>query len=289
MYKIRPLQRSDLEDVLEIARNTWDGYDYLPYSFDSWMSDPNSHTACIEQDGHVVALANLHVIENGKTGWMEGLRVHPKHRGTGLASALTNHVVKAGQDLGVHRLRYTTATENTESLHLGARIGMQRMFTLGVYWHENPASTDWLHSTGPQIVALAPEELAPLIEKSDLIPHKVVVYDWKAVDASLEGLRSIAGFSKLWAQVGKGKLESFSLGFSHETRPGLEWSFSIYAQDKDSFLDHLSHHLQLAADASCVGLFVVFPQKLLEVLRGLDWIERHEDEDIGLAFLERVL
>jgi ribosomal protein S18 acetylase RimI-like enzyme len=289
MYEIRPLHRSDLEDVLEIARNTWDGYDYLPYSFDGWMNDPTSHTACIEQDGHVVALANLRVIENGRTGWMEALRVHPQYRGKGLASALTDHVVKVGQDLGVQRLRYTTATVNTESLHLGARIGMHRMFTLAVYWHENPADTSWRHSTGPEIVALAPEEIAPLIDESDLFPHKVVIYDWKAVDASLEGLHSIAGFSELWTQVRNHKLESFSLGFSHETHSGLEWSFSIYARSDDGFLDHLSHHLRLAAKAKCVGLFMVFPLQYLEVLRKLDWIERHEDDDIGLTFLERVL
>jgi len=133
MRHIRFLRETDRDDILEIAKHTWEGHDYLPYSFESWLKDKNSHTAAIEQDGHVIALANLRVIEDGKTGWMEGLRVHPDHRGMGLAKALTNHVVQNAAELRLERIRYTTATDNLESLRLGESVGMSRRFNLGKY------------------------------------------------------------------------------------------------------------------------------------------------------------
>ena len=289
MYDIRPLEASDWDDILEIAKNTWSGHDYLPSAFKSWISDPASHTACIELDNHVIALANLRIIENGRTGWMEGLRVHPDYRGKRLASLLTDHVVEKARSLGVERLRYTTATVNTESLHLGMKIGMERRFDLGVYWHGRPADIRWFHSSGPKIVEITPDELHPLAEESGLIPHNIIVYDWKAVDATIQGLRGLAEFSTLRVQVSDETLESLSIGYPHETRHGLEWALTIYARSTTGFLDQLSQNIALATELDCYGMFMAFPQQFLDNLWSLSWVRRDEDEDIGLTLLERVL
>ncbi|TFF92588.1 GNAT family N-acetyltransferase [Candidatus Thorarchaeota archaeon] len=286
MYEIRSLKESDREDILEIAGHTWGGYDYLPYSFNGWMSDPDSHTACIEQEGHVVALANLRIIENGRTGWMEGLRVHHEHRGKGFASLLTDHVVETGQKLGVERLRYTTATTNVESIHLAKKLGMERMFDLAVYWHGDPTEIKWSHYE-KGIVEMGPGELHSLLIQSRIVPSNIIVYDWKAIDSSTEGIMKLAELSKLWAQVEEGEVTSFSLGFSHDTLHGLEWSFTIYTHDINGFLDHLSHHIELAQEAACDGFFMIFPTRFMEPLRSFDWIEQHED--IQLTLFERLL
>jgi N-acetylglutamate synthase-like GNAT family acetyltransferase len=288
MHEIRVLKETDREDIQEIARHTWGGYDYLPYSFDHWMSDSDSHTACIEQDGHVVALANLRIIEDGRTGWMEGLRVHPDYRGRGLASTLTDHVVKTGQKIGVERLRYTTATTNVESLHLADKIGMERRFDLAVYWHSDPTEIKWSHHD-KDVKEAGPKELHSLLKQSQMVSGNVIVYDWKAIDASAQELTGLADISKLWTQVEGGNITSFSLGFSHDTLHGLEWSFTVYARDVRAFLDHLSHHIGLAVEAGCDGFFVIFPTMFTETLRSFDWIERHEDEDIQLTLFERLL
>jgi ribosomal protein S18 acetylase RimI-like enzyme len=287
MHDIRPLRDSDREDVLEIARHTWDGHDYLPYFFDAWLADRNSHTAAIEREGHVVALANLRVIENGRTGWMEGLRVHPDYRGQGLASILTHHVVKLAREIPVERIRYTTAVGNESSLHLGTTIGMRRKFDLAVHWQDKLDKVSWSSSVSP-IKEASAKELYPHLTEAGLLPHNVIVYDWKALDLSPEALEKTAALARFWTQSQGGRIGSFSLGFAHEDPAGLQWSFTIYASDDSTFLDQLSHHLQMASENECKNIFLTYQMDYVGTLYLLDWVRPIEDEEMALTLLERV-
>lgn len=285
---IRPLRESDKADVLEIASKTWDGHDYLPYFFDAWINDKNSHTAAIEKDGHVVALANLRVIENGRTGWMEGLRVHPDYRGQGFASILTHHVVKSAKEIPVERIRYTTAVGNETSLHLGDEVGMKRKFDLAVHWQDRMDEVTW-GSSVQSIKAASIDELYPHLIEAGLLPHNVVVYDWKALDISRETLEKISALTRFWVQSIDGLIESFSLGFVSEDPTGPQWSFTIYAKDESTFLDQLAHHVKMASDTECKTIFMTYQMGFVETLHSLDWVRPYEGEEIALTLLERVL
>jgi N-acetylglutamate synthase-like GNAT family acetyltransferase len=124
---VRKVSTSDHNDILEISRHIWEGNDYLPTVIDEWLSDQNSHTYGVEADSHLVALANLRLIENGRTGWMEGLRVHPDYRGKGFADILTKHLLKKAEKLGVERLRHTTSTQNHASMRLAEKYGFVKI------------------------------------------------------------------------------------------------------------------------------------------------------------------
>lgn len=290
MDDIRPLRESDREDVLEIAKHTWDGHDYVPYFFDTWLKDENSHPLGIEIDGHIIALANLRVIDNGQTGWMEALRVHPEHRGKGLAATLTQYVVHVAQNIPVKRIRYTTAVGNMTSLHLGDTVGMKRKFNLAVHWQENPAEISWRSSQRPIIEVPANEVYQDLID-SKLLPFNIIIYDWKAIDATIDGLAKVAAFAKFWIQKQAGKITSFSLGFPRDEKSGSQWNFTIYAADVTGFLDHLSHHIHMASDSGCTTIFATFDTFHIETFHSLDWIKVSEadDEEWAMTLLERVL
>jgi N-acetylglutamate synthase-like GNAT family acetyltransferase len=288
MEQIRPLKASDKEDILEIALHTWEGHDYLPYFFKRWLNDPDSYTAAIEHGGHVIALANLRVIENGKTGWMEGLRVHPEHRGKGLASILTKHVVKTAKELSVQRIRYTTAIDNETSLHLGKTIGMEKKFELSVDFFANPETITW-RSKEKLIEQVTFQELYPDLINTGLIPCNVIIYDWKALDITRESLEKISEFSGFWVQKRDGKISSFSLGYAKEHLGGEQWCFTIYTKIDSQFLDHLSYHIRKASECKCASMFVAFPTDFFETFQRLDWNEWDEIHDFRLAFLEREL
>lgn len=285
---IRPLKKSDKEDVLEIANKTWHGHDYLPYFFDAWLKDKNSHTAAIEDNRQVISLANLRVIENGRTGWMEGLRVHPDHRGKGLASIITKHVVEIAKEIKVERIRYTTATDNHQSLHIGEMVGMERKFDLAFYWHEKPNEITWrIAETSLKEVTSA--ELSPDLISSGLLPHNVVIYDWKALDATREGLDKIESTAKFWIQIENRIIKSFSLGFARDDKEGQMWCFTIYANDQAGFLTHFSHHLTKASEANCNVIFGIYQTNFVDTLYSFDWVQQIEDDSMTLTLLERVL
>jgi GNAT superfamily N-acetyltransferase len=286
---IRALRLSDKDDVLEIARHTWDGHDYIPYYFDLWMKDRDSHPVGVEYSGHIIALANLRVIDGGKTGWMEALRVHPDHRGKGLATLLTRHVVQLAMSIPVKRIRYTTGVDNKTSLHLAEGVGMKRKFNLAVHWQENPSEVSWCISAPPLLEVSANDVFQGLM-KSNLLPSNIIIYDWKALDATPEGLAKIGATAQYWVQKDDERVTSFSLGLIRNGKSGQQWSFTIYASDETGFLRHLSHHLKTASEKGCVSVFAAFGSEYTKTLRSLDWVklEEGEDEEWALTLLERV-
>ncbi len=285
---IRPLKESDRDDILEIASKTWQGHDYLPYFFDVWLKDKNSHSAAIEYNGHVVALANLRVIEDGRTGWMEGLRVHPDYRDKGLASIITKHVVEVAKEIKVDRIRFTTATDNRQSLHLGETVGMERKFDLAFYMHEKPDEISWRVSE-QSLQEVDSIQLIPDLIDSGILPYNVVIYDWKALDATKESLYKIGLTARFWIQTENSEIKSFSLGFPRDDKSGQVWCFTIYASTETRFLTHLSHHLTQATSSKCDLIFGIYQTDFVDTLYTLDWVEPSEESTMTLTLLERIL
>ena len=290
MTDIRRLRESDKEDIIEISKNTWDGHDYVPNFFDSWLIDRDSHPVGIEDDGHIVALANLRVVDDGKTGWMEALRVHPSYRGKGLATTLTQHVVQLAMNIPVKQIRYTTAASNTTSLHLAETIGMKRKFTLAGYWQDNPSKISWRSSNQPLFETTASDVYQDLID-ARLLPYNIIICDWKALDATPEGLAKINSISRFWIQKQAGKVTSFSLSLDHDDVSDRQWTFTIYAKDVSGFLDHLSHHVNMASETGSTSIFGLFELEYVETFHNLEWDKQteYEIEEMSLTLLERVL
>ncbi|MHA1908888.1 MAG: GNAT family N-acetyltransferase [Candidatus Thorarchaeota archaeon] len=286
MVKTRPLRESDKEDILEISRNTWDGHDYLPHYFEEWLKDDKCHTLAIEEEGHVAALANLKIIEAGVTGWMEGLRVHPKFRGKGYASILTDYLVEMARGLGVQRLRYTTATENEPSLHLASKIGMERVFDLGVYWDSELSRFEW-EIPATNIVQLNIEKEHSLVSSSNLIPRNIVVLDWKVYDATLEGFRALDDV-EVWAHKENNNITSVSIGKMRHDMHGEIWAFTIHTREEHLFLEHLSHHIQRARQKGLNRIMMHYSLDFFDALYNIDWVH-HDHKEIGIVILEKIL
>ncbi len=293
MPSIRPLRESDRSDILEIAKNTWDGHDYLPYFFEKWFQDENSHALGMEFEGHIIALANLRVIDNGMTGWMEALRVHPDHREKKLATEMTKHVVKLAKALRVERIRYTTAVDNTKSLHLAESVGMKQKLKLAFHWQRNPTKILWRSAQRP-LIEVSSSEIRDDLIASELLPFNILIYDWKAVDITQGGFDIVTSAARFWTQRDANKILSFSIGFpGHQPSDDTserEWKSTIYASDSSSFLDQFSHHIHLASESGCTAFFVTFDARYLELLTTLDWFtkEEYEDEEWAIVLLERV-
>jgi hypothetical protein len=64
---LRILHRYDIPEILEICKTTWNGHDHLPLIINEWLEDISSHPFVLEQDNRVVGVANVRMIDDGKT------------------------------------------------------------------------------------------------------------------------------------------------------------------------------------------------------------------------------
>ena len=78
------MRPSDRQRVNEIAKDIWDGHDYLPRVFDRWVSEAGATFQAAEAEGVVVGLHRLRPYAPGLI-WYEGLRVATTHRRRGVA------------------------------------------------------------------------------------------------------------------------------------------------------------------------------------------------------------
>jgi N-acetylglutamate synthase-like GNAT family acetyltransferase len=285
--KIRKLRSSDRDDVMEISRHIWEGHDYLPGVFESWLNDTNSHFYGVEVNGRVVAVANIRLLESGRTGWMEGLRVHPDYRGKGYANEMTHFLVRKAEDLGIERLRYTTGDNNAASLRLASMAGFQKLLEKAVFWCVKPKKAPTVRGYLP-IEEAKPARAFELLETNpSLIVHGVLVYDWKAADSTLENFEEIGRDRGFFVALKNGKLDSMSFGHS---RQDLEktWGFTVYASDSKGFLAQVSFNMKRALEASSDSVMSTFEREFEETLRQVDF--GCEEQDKGhLVLLEKQL
>lgn len=284
--KIRKLLYSDLGDIMGISRHTWDGHDYLLCVAGNWLQDQNCHFHGIEVDGHVVAVGNLRIIEDGKTGWMEGLRVHPEHRGIGLANEITKYLITKAKRLGVQRLRYTTANRNRASLKLARMAGFSKILGMAVFWHLNPERLPTIKDY-PPIEKSSPEKVYSLLETSStIVPCGILTYDWKTLDASLKNLKEIGKTHEFNVALKREKVDSFSFGYPRPEPEQAWWSFTTYAADFDGFLSQFSYNVERALKLGFKPVVCTFETRFEKKLKDVPWISE-EHWGTRLVLLEK--
>lgn len=283
---VRPLRQDDIEDVLAISKQIWHGHDYVPGVIEDWLKDPNSYTIGVVVDGTLIGISNLRLIENGKTGWMEGLRVHPDYRGKGYANLLTDGLVEHAISVGVPRLRYTTVVENKASMALASRAGLEEVFRMIVFWAEIPGSIDERQSIAIDQVS-AEEIIESMDEYAGIMPAPIIIYDWKAKDLTAESLRELGEERSFWeTKIDTGRALSFG-GHRYEESEDA-WSCTVYSNDEELAEAHMLHHLRIAKSKGLTTVVVILNRKFQQLVEELSWLEETE-RFREVALMERKL
>lgn len=128
-YMIRPLVHHDFPDAWKIARENWDGEDYLPRSFHEWVDNTGLFIGVEDMTKReIIALAHVNLLPDG-SAWLEGLRVRKDHRGKGLSRILMaeqmTYATKLMERDIVNRIASCTFIDNKTSMHLSQTTGFQ--------------------------------------------------------------------------------------------------------------------------------------------------------------------
>ena len=284
---IRKLREEDVPELIEIARITWDGHDHLPDMIEHWMSDNNCIPFVMEMDGKVVSVATLKIMDQGKTGWMEGLRVHPEFREKGLAAQMTNHLVHTATNEKLTKIRLVTATENPAPRKLAESVGMNAIGQYSVFWKGYRRNFKWVHETDT-VERIEKSEIINFVQAhAELFPNRVLIHHWDVFDMTPQNIEIITGTAaEFWC--GTGSSASLSSGFVNESRYGPEWCFTIYASTPDGFLSNLSTHLHHARSKNIRNLMCIHPPEYQNLYSEVKWLKRR-NHGIQLLLFERVL
>lgn len=128
----RPALYKDTLDVNELTSTIWEGHDYVPRMWEKWLTDSQGLLVVAEFSGRVVGLVKLSYI-NPEEWWLEGLRVHPKFEGRGIASRLHDYILAYWQTKCGGLLRLATGSHRLAVHHLCERTGFIRIAEFSIY------------------------------------------------------------------------------------------------------------------------------------------------------------
>jgi N-acetylglutamate synthase-like GNAT family acetyltransferase len=283
---IRRLQNSDRNDIVEISRHTWEGHDYLSSVVDEWLQDPKSDFYGVEVDGRVVAVGRLRLMEDGRIGWMEGLRVHPEYRGRGLANDITRYIVSKAECLGIERLRYTTSDENAASMKLAKMAGFSRILRMAVSWHYKLKQIPTL-ADHPPILKRSPERTCDLLKTNPrILPSGILIYDWKALNNTCPNIKEIGKTHTFYITLKRKELDSLSLSSTRQEPDQPYWSFTTYAADSSGFLSQFSHNVAIALKHGIGSIACTFETRFEKALDGAD-LKSEDHQQTHLVLFEK--
>ncbi len=192
----RPALPKDTAQALELTRQIWEGQDYVPQVWETWLRDPNGLLAVAEYGGHIVGLGKLTRLAADEW-WLEGLRVHPQYEGRGIASHLHDYLLHQWQRLGDGVVRLLTGSFNQRVQHLCQRSGFQKIGEFTPYTANG--LTGGQHRFQPVRIEEAEKALAfALKTRTPTCADGLMDVGWQRVNLTLERIEEAVQRQRLW-------------------------------------------------------------------------------------------
>jgi GNAT superfamily N-acetyltransferase len=298
---IRSLSAADRAGVEDIGASTYGGHDYVADVFQQWLDHEGQGvvTAAIDDfEGRLAGFEVLTLYDGGKTGWLEALRVHPRCRGKGLATALQSHLVAVARDLlQLKRVRYTTATANIASRRLAAACGLQVVDSWAVIMPRRrvPPTTfaERVRAARARLAKRHGMKLDTGIHQRHVSPKELLSFAggfgqrlllqsyWKAYDFTLLNVEILLRshqqpfvIEEDGASAGAKPLSSFSWAFHKQDAMGLTVFASVYTPDLHSTLAHITAQLEAAVAVGADAVVLMYPLGMELELHRLGLAER---------------
>ncbi|MEA2022722.1 MAG: GNAT family N-acetyltransferase [Actinomycetota bacterium] len=127
---IRPALPSDREAIFEFTRDTFEWGDYIADEFDGWLDrDDTLVVVAIGDNERPIALATARMISPSEA-WFHAARVHPDHRGRGIAAEISVALRAWAGEHGATVGRLLVEDWNTASIRHVEKTGRRRVATM---------------------------------------------------------------------------------------------------------------------------------------------------------------
>lgn len=283
--RIRSYRPDDKKPLVEMTKGNWGGHDHLPYHIDEWVNDEDHFVFVGEIQGEIVGLSILRLMDDGMTGWMEGLRVHPDFRGMGIASKMSERLIEAGNKLGVKRYRLTLAEQNKASSTIASKLGLKPIVKKTSIWLD-PESVEVNNLENiDSFERIQPTSLLEYSSILDLISRDVLIRHWFAYDVNQMNLSKLEEDNFLIAKR-KDKAVALLHLFPIDDSEGPALCAGFYCQDELAFKSCLEYTLDIARSEKNKVILLIHDKKFRPLYDEYPWFTDNHNE-IELALYER--
>lgn len=135
--KIRAAKSSDREEILSFCVDTFSWGDYIDRVWDYWFRTGRLYV--VEDAGRSIAMSHVAPCPDGKTVWLEGVRVHPDYRRSKIATQLMEKMLEYGRKKGAQQASAIVDVTNTASQKMVEKNGFEAISKWAYYvTHEKP-------------------------------------------------------------------------------------------------------------------------------------------------------
>jgi L-amino acid N-acyltransferase YncA len=127
--EIRPATDKDIPAIVAFTTRTFEWGDYVPDVIEEWIHDPDGMAMVAVVDGEIVGVARTMLLTPSQA-WAHGVRIHPDHRGKGIAGVLAESLMTWAQDAGARVVRLLIEDDNTASIRHVDKVGFRRTVQL---------------------------------------------------------------------------------------------------------------------------------------------------------------
>lgn len=144
MFNIRPMQKEDIDQVVQIEKDTFSD----PWSYQSFLDSMNEELSIylvVDKDEEVVAYCGLYVVQD--EGQITNVAVKESYRDAHVATGMLKELINHAKDKGARNFTLEVRVSNDVAIHLYKKLGFE---SVGIRkrFYENPvedAMIMWLY------------------------------------------------------------------------------------------------------------------------------------------------
>jgi GNAT superfamily N-acetyltransferase len=136
---IRAANQRDKDEIVRFCTHTFSWGDYIAEVWDIWFREKNGALLVAESGSESIGMGHISLCPNRQGVWLEGVRVRPDRRRSGVASRLLNEMLEYGRKAGAPEALAVVSLENEASRCMIEKSGFESI-------------TEWCYfSGGPEI------------------------------------------------------------------------------------------------------------------------------------------
>ena len=212
--------------MLAFCKDTWSWGDYIEYTWDDWLHNPDGRLFVATVNGQVAGIVHVRML-TAIDAWLQGLRVAPQFRRQGLAEELNNAALLEAMQRGAKYVRLLIGSDNTASIRVAGRLFMRQVASVSLLTAAPQLNSTRSSEEKAQLATLADlDEIIDYLNVSNIFPLSGGLYyvSWTAYPITAELLETKIKAQQVYLLRRWNRLDGLAIAEVREERQGRQLS-----------------------------------------------------------------